>query len=62
MAKKINVGSVVGCIRRRVFLIFLKQPFPTLVLANLVPIARHMAMMQTIISRFIQGYNKVNLR
>jgi hypothetical protein len=61
-AKKIIVGSVVGYIRKRIFLIFLMLPFPTPILANLVPIARHMAMMQTITSCFIQGYDKVNLR
>jgi hypothetical protein len=51
--ERINVGGVVGHIERRIVLIVLKRPPPTLIPANLVPIARHMAMMQNIVSHFI---------
>jgi len=43
--KRTNVGGVVGHIRKRIALIFLKQPLLTQILTNLVPTERHMAMM-----------------
>jgi hypothetical protein len=45
MGERISVGRVVGHIRRRIVLILFKQPPPTPILSNLVPIARHIAMM-----------------
>jgi hypothetical protein len=50
---RINVRGVVGYTGRRIVLILLRQPPPTPIPTNLAPIAKHMAMMQTIISPFI---------
>jgi hypothetical protein len=60
--EKISVWHVVGCIGWRIVLILFKWPPPTLILVNLAPIARRMAMMQTIALSFIQSYRKVNPR
>jgi hypothetical protein len=60
--ERISVGGVVGHIEKRIVLIFFKQAPPTPIPTNLAPIARHMAMMLTIVSRFTKSYNKVNLR
>jgi hypothetical protein len=62
MGERISVGGVVGHIEREIVLILLKQPPPTLILAKFAPITRHMAMMQTIASRFIQSCSKINLK
>jgi hypothetical protein len=43
--ERISVGGVVGYIRRRIVLIFLKQPPPTPIPTNFASIARCMAMM-----------------
>jgi hypothetical protein len=60
--ERISGGGVVGHIRRRIVLIFLKWPPPTPIPTNLAPNTRHMAMMLTIVSRFTHSYNKVNPR
>jgi hypothetical protein len=62
MGEKTSVGGVVGYIERRIALILRKQPPPTQIPTNLTPIARHMVMVLTITSRFIESYNKVNPR
>jgi len=53
MGERISVGGVVSRIEKRIVLILLKRPPPTPIPTNLVPIARCMAMMQTIVSHFI---------
>jgi hypothetical protein len=45
MGERISVGGVVGHIRKKIVPILFKQPPPTLIPTNLVPIARCMAMM-----------------
>jgi hypothetical protein len=49
-----------GYIGKMIALVLLRQPPPTPIPINLAPIARCMAMMQTIASHLIQSYNKVN--
>jgi hypothetical protein len=43
--ERTSVGGVVGHIGKRIALVFLKQPPPTQILANLLTIVRLMAMM-----------------
>jgi hypothetical protein len=55
-----NVGYVVGFTIRKIALIHLKLPPPTLILANHVPIIMCMGMMQMIVSLYIQNYNTID--
>jgi hypothetical protein len=60
--ERTNVGGVVGLTRKKIVPVHHKPQFPTLILANHVPIVMHMGMMPIIASHFTQNYGKANHR